>query len=247
MPNHHGVGLAEHRTFALHIPAPHSSTGHEFMDDRSQIVRRNIERRKRDRQLEAPWPGAAGIDVEHIVDRIDFRHMRMAGDDDVYTALNGVDWQRLEIVQYEDRPARKLYELGVRVSAGPIAVVDVPPDRSDRRDPTQRRDDAGLTNVAAMDDVVDASQRTRRFRPQQAVRIRDDADPERSGGRRDRGFRSGGVDVVQRDRLDGNGCEIRRNAAIWKGPRCLRQDLFIRIASRDVCQDELLHAVSRRQ
>lgn len=80
--------------FVPHIRAPahpHSSTGRKVMDDRSQAVRRNIERRKRDRQLEPPRAGAAGIDVEYVVDCVDLRHVRMAGDDDVYAALNGVD------------------------------------------------------------------------------------------------------------------------------------------------------------
>ena len=101
----------------------------------------------------------------------------MAGYDDVDAERNWIDPQRLEIVQNEYRLSREAREFGVVVSLGPIADVDISPNRGDRRDPAERIDDVGTTDVAGMNDVINTREATFRFGPQQAVRVRYDADP----------------------------------------------------------------------
>lgn len=73
------------------------SVAFEVVDHRSQAVGRDLERRKRDRQLETPPACASRIQVEHPADRIDLRHVRMAGDNDVYAEGHWIDLQRLEV------------------------------------------------------------------------------------------------------------------------------------------------------
>jgi len=67
-------------------------------------------------------PALSGIQVEHAPDRVDLRHMGMAGDDDVDAGRDGIDPQGLEIVQNEDRPVAEPDEFGIGVFVGPVAV-----------------------------------------------------------------------------------------------------------------------------
>lgn len=121
---------------------------------------------------------ALPIQIEHAADRLDLRHVRMAGDDDIDAERNGIDLQGLEIVHDEDGSVGKPHELGFGIFAGPVARVHVSSDRGDRRDPLKSSDDVGTSDIAAVNDVIHAGQTTFRFRPQQAVRVRDYADPE---------------------------------------------------------------------
>jgi hypothetical protein len=54
------------------------SVASKVVDFRSYARRRDFERRKRDRQLEAPPSRAAGIQVENAADRVDLRYVGMA-------------------------------------------------------------------------------------------------------------------------------------------------------------------------
>jgi hypothetical protein len=78
------------------------SAVNEVVNDRSQAVGRDVERRKRDRQPETASARASGIQVEHAPDRVDLRHMGMPGNDDVDAGRDGIDPQGLEIVHDED-------------------------------------------------------------------------------------------------------------------------------------------------
>ena len=53
------------------------SVASKVVDFRSYARRRDFERRKRDRQLEAPPSRAAGIQVENAADRVDLRYVGM--------------------------------------------------------------------------------------------------------------------------------------------------------------------------
>jgi hypothetical protein len=150
----------------------------EVVDGRLKAVGRDVERRKRDRQPETPPARASGIQVEHTADRIDLRHMGMAGDDDVNANRDGIDPQGIEVVQDKNRSVGKSHEFGIGVFAGPVAYIHVSPDCGNRRDPAKLGDDVGASDIAAVNDVIHAGQATFRFRPQQAVRVGDDAYPE---------------------------------------------------------------------
>jgi hypothetical protein len=61
-------------------------------------------------------------------------------------------------VQNVDRSPCEAQELGVRVFASPFSAVHVTPDSGDRRDPAKDVDDIGTSDVAGMNDVIDARQ-----------------------------------------------------------------------------------------
>jgi hypothetical protein len=78
-------------------------------------------------------------------------------------------------VQNVDRPSRKSNDLGFGVDNSPLADIHVSSDRGNRGDATQRVYNFGTSDVAAMNDVIDASQSLLRLRPQQPVRVGDDS------------------------------------------------------------------------
>ena len=102
----------------------------------------------------------------------------MTGHDDLDAARDWIDLQSLQIVQNVDRFSRKSHELGFRVCNSPVVDIHVSSDRGNRGDATQRVYNFGTSDVAAMNDVIDASQATLRLRPEQPVRVGDDPDPE---------------------------------------------------------------------
>ncbi len=114
------------------------------MDFRSHAVRREFERRKRDRQLETPRSRAAGIQVENATDRVDLRHVGMPGDDDV-DAATGIGLQRLQVVQNVDRLSRQAHKVRVGVVASPLATIHVSTNGRDGRDPAKRVDDQAMS------------------------------------------------------------------------------------------------------
>jgi hypothetical protein len=57
-----------------------------------------LQRRQRDRQVEAPRSGASRIDVENPVDGLDPRSMRVAGYDHINAAGPWIELQFLQIV-----------------------------------------------------------------------------------------------------------------------------------------------------
>jgi hypothetical protein len=98
----------------------------EIVNDRSQAVWRDVDRRQRNGQPEAPPARASWIQVEHAVDGVDLRHMGVAGYHDVDAALDRIDLQSLQVVQEVDRPSRKADEFGVGVGDGLVAVSTFP-------------------------------------------------------------------------------------------------------------------------
>jgi hypothetical protein len=118
---------------------------------------------------------ASGVQIKDAAHRIDPRQMRMAGDDDVDAARNGINPQGLEIVHEADRLAGKPHEFRIGVSPGPVAGIHVSADRGDRSYLAKSGNDLGTSDDAAMNDVIHAGQNTFCFRPQQAVAVGDDA------------------------------------------------------------------------
>ena len=102
----------------------------------------------------------------------------MTGHDDVDAARDRIDLQSLQIVQNVDRFSRKSHDLGFGVCGSPVVDIHISSDRGNRGDPAQRVYNFGTSDVAAMNDVIDAGQATLRLRPEQPVRVGDDPDPE---------------------------------------------------------------------
>jgi hypothetical protein len=136
--------------------------------------------RQGDGQLKAPRPGASGIEIEHPVNGLDSRPMRVAGNDHVNTARRQVQSQFPDIVKHEDGASAEPHRLRVRIFFRPVSSVDVPSDRSDRSNPAQPGNDVWLTDIAAVDDMRNAREPLLSLRTQEAVSIRNDSNPEHS-------------------------------------------------------------------
>jgi hypothetical protein len=63
--------------------------------------------------------------------------MRVAADNDVNPARNWIELQRLDVVQDVDAASAEGYHLGLRIMFRPVAGIDVPSDRNDRRNPLE--------------------------------------------------------------------------------------------------------------
>ena len=83
-----------------------------------------------------------------------------------------VEIERLRAAYDLSRPARE------HRGNSPVVNIHVSADRSNRGDAAQRVYNFGTSDVAAMNDVIDASQATLRLRPEQPVGVGDDPDPE---------------------------------------------------------------------
>jgi hypothetical protein len=60
----------------------------------------------------------------------------------------------------------------------PVACIDVPSDRNDRRNAGEPVENVWATDIAGVDDLRHTSEPLLNLRPQEAVSIRDDSNPE---------------------------------------------------------------------
>jgi len=93
--------------------------------------------------------------------------MGMTRHHNIDAARDRINLQGLQIVQNVERSSCKPNDLGFGICGGPVANIHVSPDRGHRGDAAQRVYDFGTPDVAAMNNVIDASQATLRLRPQQ--------------------------------------------------------------------------------
>jgi hypothetical protein len=137
-----------------------------------------LQRRQSDGQIETPRSGASRIKIEHPFDYLDSRSMRVARNDDVETAQLRIELQFLDVVQDVNGAPAQFYHLGVRIVSRPVADIDVPSDRSDRRNPAEPGNDLWPTDITGVDDMRHAGELLLNLRAQQAVGIRDDSNPK---------------------------------------------------------------------
>jgi hypothetical protein len=84
--------------------------------------------------------------------------MRVAGNDHVNSAGCGIQLQFMEIVQDVHLAPTERYHFCVGIGFRPIPGIDVPSDRSHRRNPAQSGDDVQPTDVARVDNMRHPSQ-----------------------------------------------------------------------------------------
>lgn len=94
------------------------SVASKVVNFRSTACRRDFERRKRDRQTEAPPSRAAGIQVEGAANRVDLRYVGMSGGDYVDVGA-GVDLQRLQSCRTKIDFPRQAHQFRIGVFGGP--------------------------------------------------------------------------------------------------------------------------------
>ena len=79
--------------------------------------------------------------------------MRVAANDDVDPARDWIKLQCFDVVQDVDAAPTEHYLLGLRIMFRPVASIDVPSDRNDRRNPLESGDNVWRTDIAGVDDM----------------------------------------------------------------------------------------------
>ena len=101
----------------------------------------------------------------------------MTGDDDLHARGTGFEIDLGEVVDRVDEDVAEAKELALAQARGPGAPVVVAAHGRDRGDGAKGVEHGGIAEVAAVDDVVAALEEGEDFRAQQAVGVRDEADP----------------------------------------------------------------------
>ena len=101
--------------------------------------------------------------------------MRVAANDDVNPARDRIELQSLDVVQDIDAAPAEGYHLGLRILLRPVAGIDVPSDRNDRRNPLESGDNVRRTDVADVDNMRHACEALLDLRTQEPVSVRDDS------------------------------------------------------------------------
>ncbi len=104
--------------------------------------------------------------------------MRVAGNDHVNSANCWINLQFLKVVQDIERSLSELYHLSVRIRFRPVGGIDVPSNRSDRRNPTESDKNIRTTNIASVDNMRHPGKPLLSLGPQEPVGVRDDSNPQ---------------------------------------------------------------------
>lgn len=104
--------------------------------------------------------------------------MRVAGNDHVNSANCWINLQCLKVVQDIERSLSELYRPSVRIMFRPVGGIDVPSNRSDRRNPTESDKNIRTTNIAGVDDMRHPGKPLLSLGPQEPVGVRDDSNPQ---------------------------------------------------------------------
>ena len=118
---------------------------------------------------------ASGIQIEHAANSLHPGPMRVAANDDVDPARDGIELQCFDVVQDVDAATTERYHLGLRIMFRPVAGIDVPSDRNDRRNPLESGDNVRRTAVADVDNMRHACEALLDLRTQEPVSVRDDS------------------------------------------------------------------------
>ena len=104
--------------------------------------------------------------------------MRVAANDDVDPARYRIELQCFDVVQDVDAAPTERYHLGLLIMCRPMAGINVPSDRNDRRNPLESGDNAWRTDIAGVDDMRHACEGLLDLWTQQPVGVRDDSNSE---------------------------------------------------------------------
>jgi hypothetical protein len=129
----------------------------------------------RNGQFETSRTCASRIDEENAIAPFDARFVRMSRNHDLDPGRIWFDVQQRKIMNRIEEDLADLEELGFVQALGPGASVVVPAYRRDRRESREFFKNAWVCDVAAMNDVVGATQKHFRFGPQEAVGVGDEA------------------------------------------------------------------------
>jgi hypothetical protein len=137
----------------------------------------------RRRKVEAPRTGARRIEEAHAVDYFVVRQVTVTEYDDIGrpSGKRGAN-RRAQLA----RPRKNVGEKNPQAAnleandLQPVRVIIVPTHERDRSNLLQVRDHGIVADVAGMENVIDAAERSERFGSNQTVRVRDDTDSRRA-------------------------------------------------------------------
>src|SRR5690606_16769256 len=119
-------------------------------------------------------PGAAGIELEDAVPMPYNGLVRMAGDDRIETGGGRVEVERVDVMDDIEEAAFDLEDRGIGKRVGPL--VDIAANGRKRRQRLEAAKHLRFADVPRVHDRIAAGQGGRGLRPEQPVRVRDDAD-----------------------------------------------------------------------
>jgi hypothetical protein len=128
------------------------------------------------RKLESPRPRAAGIEVEHSVACLLLGNVAVPAHHHRKSSRLGLKVQLRQIVQHVDKNPTKFNRLRFRQPAGPPRFVYVAPHSGDRGNARKLFEDLSRTYVPGVNNVIRPAEGLEGRRPQQPVRVGDDAD-----------------------------------------------------------------------
>jgi hypothetical protein len=111
------------------------------------------------RQGEAARTGAAGIDVENVVQRLDGGLVGMAGDDHAEARSSWIESELSEVVKNIDRVNAGFERVLVRKAPSPGALIVVTANRVHRGESLERLQHGWISDIAGMNDQIRFPQR----------------------------------------------------------------------------------------
>jgi hypothetical protein len=138
-----------------------------------------LEARDSDRQAEALWTGAAGVDVEDAIMPVGFGLVSVAADDDVEAGGFRVEVELFKIVQDVDRDILEFDDCRERKARGPELGVHVAANGEDGCEGFELVENGRAADVACVNDGLGAFERGENFGAEETVGIGDDAEEER--------------------------------------------------------------------
>jgi hypothetical protein len=162
---------------AVETPPQLARTG-KVMNEWPRIACGQIQSRQSDGQVETAWPSTSRIEIEHAADSLNQRPMRVARNNHVDPARHRIELQFVDVVEDIDGMPAEPYHLGVRIVFRPLALIDVPSDRNNRRNPAESVQDVRTTDVAGMDYMRHSGEPLPGLWTQESVGIRDNSDFE---------------------------------------------------------------------
>ena len=111
------------------------------------------------RQGEAARTGAAGIDVENVVQRFDGGLVGMAGDDHAEAGSSRIEGELSEVVKNIDRVSAGFERVAVRKAPSPGALVVITANRMHRGESLERLQHGWSSDIAGMNDQIGFPQR----------------------------------------------------------------------------------------
>ena len=100
----------------------------------------------------------------------------MTADNDLIAGGENRSFHRLQIMQHVDPDASDLYCFALTNAPHPLACVVVAANGNNRRNRTQRFQDLGLADIAAMQNEINAFEQRQYLRTQKTMRVGNDTD-----------------------------------------------------------------------